>query len=418
MTAFVSLALALAVGTVTASPLPQGIDPTGSATPMPSVCSSTYTSAAGDTCASIGAKFGLSATQIQSANTFLNCDDIWTWTPVCIPAGATTSSSTTASTPSSTCVATYTAVSGDTCASIGAKYGLTEAQVLAANTFLNCNDIWAWTPVCIPQTSTPPPPTCVTTYTSQAGDTCESIESKFGLPVGAIKASNDFVTCNDIWQYTPICIPPGGITVTATLPTTTVTATTTTSSGSTASPCASVYIAQAGDTCTSIVKGSRSEGRQIYLSNPTLDCNHIPAGTQVCINQYAYSYIQTATPTPIPTCAKTHTAVAGDTCQSISRTQSYDLAAADIASANSFVNCDDIWAGTQLCIPQYTSVPYCKHIIHASAGESCFNLSRPYKIGGSDIMAVTPGLECGDDEFGNSNAYEGQEICIPWSTFY
>lgn len=33
-------------------------------------------------------------------------------------------------------------------------------------------------------------------------------------------------------------------------------------------------------------------------------------------------------------------------------------------------------------------------------------------------MAVTPGLECGDDEFGNSNAYEGQEILNIYRCYY
>lgn len=228
MITFVSLSLALAASTVMASPLPQ-VDssalesstesPTVVIDPMPTapVCEEFYTSVDGDTCASIGAKYGLTANQIHEANTFLNCDDIWTWTPICIPGGGVTPTSTSPP-PSGTCASTYTSVSGDTCATIGAKYGLTAGQIHEANSFLNCDDIWVWTPVCIPQTSTPPQPTCATTYTSQAGDTCETIEAMFGLPAGSVKAANDFVTCNDIWQYTPICIPPVA-TFTATLPT-------------------------------------------------------------------------------------------------------------------------------------------------------------------------------------------------------
>jgi hypothetical protein len=43
-------------------------------------CSTTYTSVAGDNCNSIGAKFGLAGWHISNANSFLNCDDICTYT--------------------------------------------------------------------------------------------------------------------------------------------------------------------------------------------------------------------------------------------------------------------------------------------------------------------------------------------------
>jgi hypothetical protein len=49
--------------------------------------------------------------------------------------------------PTPTCRATYTSVAGDTCATIGSKYGLTAQAILNANTFLNCNDIWVGTSI-------------------------------------------------------------------------------------------------------------------------------------------------------------------------------------------------------------------------------------------------------------------------------
>jgi hypothetical protein len=66
-------------------------------------------------------------------------DDTWTcdsWTP-----------------PSSnpTCAQKYTAQDGDkTCSKIASKFGLSGADIYLANPSLNCDDVWAWTPVCIP----------------------------------------------------------------------------------------------------------------------------------------------------------------------------------------------------------------------------------------------------------------------------
>lgn len=257
---------------------------TTSSTAAPT-CVSTYSSGAGDTCASIGAKYGLTAAQILAANTFLDCSNIWQYTPVCIPPGGSTgptsttstthtTSTTSSSTAAPTCVSTYSSGAGDTCDSIGAKFGLTGAQILAANTFLNCQDIWQYTPICIPPggsgsgptsttttTSSAPAPSCVSTYSSQQGDTCASIGTKYGLTADQILAANTFLSCSDIWAYTPICIPPGGAPAT----------------------CTSTYYSVAGDTCDSIGAKYGVSGAQILTWNSFLTCSDIWAGTPVCV---------------------------------------------------------------------------------------------------------------------------------------
>ena len=61
-------------------------------------------------------------------------------------------------------------------------------------------------------TTTPPTnptPSCKSTYISKPNDTCDSIETANNLVAGTIKAANSFVTCNDIWTGTPICVPDG-----------------------------------------------------------------------------------------------------------------------------------------------------------------------------------------------------------------
>lgn len=54
-----------------------------------------------------------------------------------------------------------------------------------------------YTPICIPPGGAPA--TCTQTYTSVAGDNCDSIGAKFGVSGDQILAWNTFLTCSDIW---------------------------------------------------------------------------------------------------------------------------------------------------------------------------------------------------------------------------
>lgn len=170
-------------------------------------CKTTYSSKNGDTCATIDKMYGLVPGTILNANTFLTCSDVWIGTPICVPDGPYA------------CSQTYSSKKGDTCQSIEETFHLEEGAILAANTFLTCSDIWENTPICIPgntsiptSTTTAPgststPATCKSTYNSSPKDTCDSLEQMFNLASGAIKSANPFVTCNDIWTGTPLCIP-------------------------------------------------------------------------------------------------------------------------------------------------------------------------------------------------------------------
>ena len=163
------------------------------------VCKSTYTSKIGDTCATMDQKYGLASGTIYGANGFLNCSDVWVGTQICVPDGPYA------------CSETYYSQKGDTCDSIEKSYGLDTGEILGANKFLTCTDIWEHTPICIPAGDCSDIP-CKSTYISVLGDTCASIEQKYHLATNAIKDANDFVTCDDIWKGTPLCIPDGGCT--------------------------------------------------------------------------------------------------------------------------------------------------------------------------------------------------------------
>jgi len=221
------------------------------------------------------------------------------------------------------CKSTYTSQSGDTCTTIDQKYSLVSGTILAANSFLTCSDIWANTPICVPDG----PYACSETYYSKKGDTCGSIETLYDLAGGEILASNSFLNCNDIWENTPICIPADDCSITVTTGTSTpITA------------CKSLYLSVPGDTCDSLDQKFNLASGTIKAANSFVTCNNIWAGTQLCI-------LDSCTTQP-------YTSQANDTCDSIEA--EFGLVSGSVKLDNSFVTCNDIWTGTPLtiCVPQ------------------------------------------------------------------
>ena len=196
----------------------------GAPVPDPSTTISTTTSATGASDASSApptAASDSSSAPSTAPSTTGPSDSLSAPSAVPSTTGPSDSLSAPSTTPTSICKETYTSVTGDDCTTIEAKYNLVPGTLKAANPFVTCDDIWARTPLCIPDgpynpttptptaTTTPSAPACKQTYSSVPNDTCSSIENKFNLVEGTIKAANPFLTCADIWAWTPICIPDG-----------------------------------------------------------------------------------------------------------------------------------------------------------------------------------------------------------------
>ncbi|KIM33455.1 carbohydrate-binding module family 50 protein [Serendipita vermifera MAFF 305830] len=122
--------------------------------------------------------------------------------------------------PTPTCIMNLKSVAGETCDSIGQGWGMTGADILAANTFLDCANIWAGTPICIPAIVSEPispvyvPPGCAWTYiVTHEGETCDTIGSRLGVSGAELLAANSFLNCQDMWLNTNLCIPNPGSTV-------------------------------------------------------------------------------------------------------------------------------------------------------------------------------------------------------------
>ncbi|KAJ7438887.1 hypothetical protein B0H11DRAFT_1752320, partial [Mycena galericulata] len=91
-------------------------------------CAQTYTVVSGDTCAAIESRTGVSDAQLHSLNPSINsgCTNLQIGEVLCVSRG-----------DGSGCGQTYTVVSGDTCAAIESKTGVSDSQLHSLNPSIN-----------------------------------------------------------------------------------------------------------------------------------------------------------------------------------------------------------------------------------------------------------------------------------------
>ncbi|KAF7291225.1 hypothetical protein MIND_01266000 [Mycena indigotica] len=106
-------------------------------------CSSTYTVVSGDTCAAIESKKGISDAQLHALNPSINsaCTNLQIGEVLCLSSGGT----------SSGCSKSYTVVSGDTCAAIESKTGVSDATLHSLNPSINssCTNLQIGQVLCV-----------------------------------------------------------------------------------------------------------------------------------------------------------------------------------------------------------------------------------------------------------------------------
>ncbi|KAH7323619.1 LysM domain-containing protein [Rhexocercosporidium sp. MPI-PUGE-AT-0058] len=237
----------------------------GISTPAPiqdglvSDCDAFYFVQAGDTCTTIASKNGISVAQFILWNPAArsDCSGLWAEVYACVsiightPTKVTTAPATTTkasngiTTPTpiqdgmvSNCDAFYFVVSGDTCATISSKKGITLTQFVAWNPAAksDCSGLWANTYACIsivghtPPTSTTATPTittktgngvatptpiqtgmvknCKSFYFVKSGDTCTTIATANKITVANFISWNPAAKsdCTGLWANTYACI--------------------------------------------------------------------------------------------------------------------------------------------------------------------------------------------------------------------
>ena len=195
-------------------------------------CDAFYLVKAGDSCATIAAANGISVSQFTTWNTQVggaSCSGLWANVYVCVSIVGHSPSFTTTTKPATTttagngiatptniqpgmvnnCDDFYLVKSGDSCVSIAAAKGITVAQFSTWNSKVGstCTGLWADTYACVsivghtPTTGTSPVSTpspiqsgmvsgCKKFHFVQAGETCDTIASKYGVTTANFKKWN------------------------------------------------------------------------------------------------------------------------------------------------------------------------------------------------------------------------------------
>jgi LysM repeat protein len=187
--------------------------------------SSTYTVVAGDTLATIAARFGTTPEAIAQLNSLADPNALTLGQKLLIPAAAgsqgagaqpTTgaAASGTAAGGATTGAATaYTVQQGDTLGAIAKRYGTTVQAIVAANGLANADNIKVGQKLTIPGGSsagaTVAPSTSgqSRTYVVQRGDTLLSIARRFGLTVKQLQQANNIANPDRIYPGQTLVIP-------------------------------------------------------------------------------------------------------------------------------------------------------------------------------------------------------------------
>ncbi|AEO70563.1 carbohydrate-binding module family 50 protein [Thermothielavioides terrestris NRRL 8126] len=314
-------------------------------------------------------------------------------------------------TTSVVCDFQVTAVSGDTCASMAAFWGLSQADFQALNPSVSCpGDLVAGQEYCVLGT--------VTTTTSTATPTTVT------------------VTTSTPTTVTPTTTPTT-VTVTtstSTRPSTTLITSTTTSPSSTtpsplmpslASDCNKFHQVQSGDACASIEQSAGITDDEFRSWNPTIDaaCDNLWLGYYVCVGVPGATGPSTPSPLMPNTtsdCNKYYQIQSGDSCQAIE--QSQGISDSNFKSWNPSIDaaCDNLWLGYYVCVgapgatgpstpsplmPNTTSD--CNKYYQVKSGDSCQSIEQSQGVSDSNFKSWNPSIDAACD-----NLWLGYYVCV------
>ncbi|KAJ7627354.1 glycoside hydrolase superfamily [Roridomyces roridus] len=213
--------------------------------------------------------------------------------------------------PPSSCAQTYTVVSGDTCASVESKTGISDATLRSLNPSINtgCTNLAVGQVLCVEAGST---------YTVVINDTCSAIESKTGISDATLRSLNPSINagCTNLAVGQFLCVEA------------------TTSTGT----CTETYTVVSGDSCSSIESKEGVSDAQLHTLNPTINsaCTNLSVGQTLCLAQSS--------------CSQMYTVVSGDTCGAIE--SKFGISDATLRSLNPSINsgCTNLSVGQQLCV--------------------------------------------------------------------
>ncbi|KAL1867742.1 hypothetical protein VTK73DRAFT_4027 [Phialemonium thermophilum] len=419
-----------------------------------SSCNKWYTVVAGDSCSTVAADFGITVAQFLAWNPAVDATctvNFWAGYTYCVgvsSGGPTTTTTTTKTTPTSksasgtaettpnlptmsgipcNCNLFYDVVAGDSCATVEAKFGITLDQFLAWNPTVSkdcATNFWVGESYCVGVSNESCKPTTKTTIkTTGTATVPPSSVPPNTLPYSTLTGD---VSASLVDRPTATGWPPQP-----------------TLSG-TAANCLRYYYVSPGDTCASVVSlySSFLTLKNFLAWNPAVgsDCSGLYVNYYYCVDvpyagtlpnattQVLPSWTPPSLPSldpsvslPSPTasgfprdCQSWYQAVQGDSCDSILANFTY-LAQSDFLSWNPSVSCPSgIAAGTYYCVADYppdalpppetvTVAPSptqtgiassCKAWYLASDGDSCSLIPQYFgTFSESDFLSWNPALK-------------------------
>lgn len=155
----------------------------------------------GDTLYSIARLYGTTVSSIMAANPGISdMNMLYIGQVICVPAAMPGQMPCTGQ--------QYTVQPGDSFYSIARKFGVTTADLMAANPGIPAGNLIAGYIVCIPAPTARPCPTGAMTYTIVQGDTLTSIADRFSVSVYSLTVANPGFTPDSLMAGTKLCIAP------------------------------------------------------------------------------------------------------------------------------------------------------------------------------------------------------------------
>ncbi|KAF8595625.1 hypothetical protein BDV93DRAFT_97358 [Ceratobasidium sp. AG-I] len=239
-----------------------------------------------------------------------------------------------------TCGKTHAVASGEGCWSIYTDAKITQAQLLAMNSGLDCAVLQLGQQLCVA-------PSCSKFYTVVSGDYCSKIETEQSISDANFLAFNPGLACTELFPGQSVCVAASASTTqaptsttrptTSSAPVTTALATTTVSATSAPSPTSvncgrSVPVAQ-GDTCYNLATANGLQLPQFTALNPDLNCTVLQAGDVACVGV---------------ACGQIYKVQDGDWCAKIE--SDWSLPTNQLTLMNPGLSCTNLAASQNLCV--------------------------------------------------------------------
>ncbi|KAF9559712.1 hypothetical protein CPC08DRAFT_637416, partial [Agrocybe pediades] len=387
-------------------------------------CTKYYTIASGDTCATIDTKFNITTAQFITMNPEVNsgCTNIALGSAYCVASNSTSSPgngsippNVAAGTITAGCTQYYTVISGDSCSAIDSQFGITLAQFITMNPEVNsgCTNIAVGSTYCVASsnsTSTVPSnvaPGTVTTgctqyYTVISGDSCSTIESRFGISLSQFITMNPEVNsgCTNIAIGLAYCVASSS---SSTVPSNVA-------AGTITAGCTQYYTVVSGDSCGVIDSRFGITLAQFIAMNPEVNsgCTNIIPGSAYCV-----ASSNTTTPTGPPSniatgsltnCTTYYTVASGDNCPAIETR--FHIAAPDFFRWNPEVNtaCTTIQLGSAYCVAGGGRP--CGKVYTVQSGDFCSKITTSQGITQAQLVALNPQLDA------NCDLNVGDNLCV------